>query len=234
MANSSSFAGLQQRGKSRTSQKTKGMQTAVSLHHAHDFWKLSLILWPMQEEMNKGYFDDFKELRQTEGRVISAPDRLVAAQAAPIFPSIQVIGSIQTQASLWHPHRFCQHSGVSHLHAYVSASRLAVGWGGSVSTWPPEVLLDLAVFLAPLLLMLHADAAVGWPVQVTIPGSQSLKTFPHDLLPGSRAALLTAGFRAGSEGMLQSWSAPFAEHFAQCQDVQLLDLALIDSVVSLH
>lgn len=44
-------------------------------------------------------------------------------------------------------------------------------------------------------------------------------------------ALLTAGFRAGSESMLQSWSGPFGEHFAQHQDVRWLDLALIDSVV---
>lgn len=40
--------------------------------------------------MSKGYFDDFKQLRDTEGRVVSAPDRLIAAQAAPSFPDIQV------------------------------------------------------------------------------------------------------------------------------------------------
>ena len=45
---------------------------------------------PVQEEMSRGYFDDFKQLRDTEGRVISAPDRVIAAQAAPPCPGFQV------------------------------------------------------------------------------------------------------------------------------------------------
>ena len=59
----------------------------------------------------------------------------------------------------------------------------------------------------------------------------SQKSFPEDLLQGCKVALLTAGFRAGSESMLQSWSAPFAAQFSHHQDVRWLDLALIDSVV---
>ena len=104
--------------------------------------------------MERGYFDDFRQLRKTEGRLFAAPDRLTAAQAAPRFPA----------------------------------------------------------------------------VQVELPdGSQ--RSFPADFVAGSRMALLTAGLRAGSEDMLQSWSAPFAARFGRHTDVRWLDLAVIDSVV---
>ena len=70
--------------------------------------------------MSKGYFDDFKQLRDTEGRVISAPDRVIAAQAAPPFPGFQVGLDI---AGVY---RLCAALGITFLAARCGYSMTAV------------------------------------------------------------------------------------------------------------
>lgn len=44
----------------------------------------------LQEDLQRGAFDDFKELRETDGKLWRSPDRLLPAQAARPFPSIRV------------------------------------------------------------------------------------------------------------------------------------------------
>ena len=44
----------------------------------------------LQEDLQRGAFDDFRELRETEGKLWRSPERLLPAQAARPFPSIQV------------------------------------------------------------------------------------------------------------------------------------------------
>ena len=43
-----------------------------------------------QEDLQRGYWDDFKELRETKGKMFAAPDTLAPADAAPAFPSCTV------------------------------------------------------------------------------------------------------------------------------------------------
>ncbi len=45
--------------------------------------------YTVQEETSRGYFDDFKELKDSKGKLFSSPDRLIAAQAAPLVPKSQ-------------------------------------------------------------------------------------------------------------------------------------------------
>lgn len=45
---------------------------------------------PLQEDLQRGYFDDFKELKDTQGKLWRAPDRLIPAEAARPFPPIKV------------------------------------------------------------------------------------------------------------------------------------------------
>ena len=44
----------------------------------------------LQEDLQRGYWDDFKELREGGGKMFAASDRLTPAAAAPAFPSCQV------------------------------------------------------------------------------------------------------------------------------------------------
>ena len=43
-----------------------------------------------QEDLERGYFDDFKELKDTAGKLWRSPDRLIPAEAAQPFPPIKV------------------------------------------------------------------------------------------------------------------------------------------------
>lgn len=43
-----------------------------------------------QEDLQRGYFDDFKELKDTGGKLWRSPDRLSPADAAQPFPPIKV------------------------------------------------------------------------------------------------------------------------------------------------
>lgn len=45
----------------------------------------------LQEDLQRGYFDDFKELKDTQGKLWRAPDRLIPAEAARSFPPIKVV-----------------------------------------------------------------------------------------------------------------------------------------------
>ena len=45
----------------------------------------------LREEMQQGYFDDFRDFRDRQGKVFDAPDRLVPAAAAPPFPRLEVL-----------------------------------------------------------------------------------------------------------------------------------------------
>eukprot|EP00850_Spirogloea_muscicola_P014294 SM000101S09292 [mRNA] locus=s101:502667:505453:+ [translate_table: standard] len=44
----------------------------------------------MQDELNRGYFDDFKELRKTRGKLHTTPTAPVPATTARLFPSLSV------------------------------------------------------------------------------------------------------------------------------------------------
>lgn len=50
--------------------------------------------------MQRGYFDDFRDFRDSKGKVFQAPQRLIPASAAPIFPSIEPLAADGT------PHPF--------------------------------------------------------------------------------------------------------------------------------
>lgn len=43
-----------------------------------------------QEDLERGYFDDFKELKDTAGKLWRSPDRLIPAEAVQPFPPIKV------------------------------------------------------------------------------------------------------------------------------------------------
>ena len=45
------------------------------------------------DELNRGYFDDFKDFRERQGKVFHAPERLAPATHAPAFPPIQPLAS---------------------------------------------------------------------------------------------------------------------------------------------
>ncbi|KAL4423175.1 hypothetical protein ABPG77_000308 [Micractinium sp. CCAP 211/92] len=45
----------------------------------------------LKEEMQRGYFDDFRDFRDSKGKVFAAPQRLVAASNAPTFPRMEVL-----------------------------------------------------------------------------------------------------------------------------------------------
>lgn len=47
----------------------------------------------LKEEMQRGYFDDFRDFRDSKGKVFRAPERLVPASHAPAFPRMQVVQS---------------------------------------------------------------------------------------------------------------------------------------------
>ena len=47
------------------------------------------IICPWQEECSQGYWDDFKELKDSGGKVFQA-STLIAARAAPLVPSVEV------------------------------------------------------------------------------------------------------------------------------------------------
>lgn len=44
----------------------------------------------MQEEMKRGYFDDFKDLKETQGRMFEPSEALLSASTAPQLPTIAV------------------------------------------------------------------------------------------------------------------------------------------------
>ena len=44
----------------------------------------------MQEEMKRGYFDDFKDLKETQGRMFAPSDALSPASTSPQLPTIAV------------------------------------------------------------------------------------------------------------------------------------------------
>lgn len=39
--------------------------------------------------MQRGYFDDFRNFRDTQGKVFLSPERMIPSSAAPLFPSIR-------------------------------------------------------------------------------------------------------------------------------------------------
>lgn len=43
-----------------------------------------------QEEMKRGYFDDFKDLKETEGRMFQASEDLSSAGTSPHLPAMAV------------------------------------------------------------------------------------------------------------------------------------------------
>ncbi len=43
----------------------------------------------LQEDLQRGYFDDFKELKDTGGKLWRAPDRLIPEDAAQPFPDMR-------------------------------------------------------------------------------------------------------------------------------------------------
>ena len=43
--------------------------------------------------MQHGYFDDFRDFRDSKGKVFQAPARLIPASAAPLFPSIEAVAA---------------------------------------------------------------------------------------------------------------------------------------------
>ncbi|KAL4458895.1 hypothetical protein ABPG75_013760 [Micractinium tetrahymenae] len=45
----------------------------------------------LKEEMQRGYFDDFRDFRDSKGKVFAAPQRLAPASHAPAFPRMQVL-----------------------------------------------------------------------------------------------------------------------------------------------
>ncbi len=44
----------------------------------------------VQEDMQHGYFDDFRAVRDQHGKIFSSPDRLIDPQVAQPFPATQV------------------------------------------------------------------------------------------------------------------------------------------------
>ena len=44
----------------------------------------------LQEDMQHGYFDDFRAVRDQQGKIFSSPDRLIDAQVAQPFSPTQV------------------------------------------------------------------------------------------------------------------------------------------------
>ncbi|KAL0043368.1 hypothetical protein WJX79_002815 [Trebouxia sp. C0005] len=45
----------------------------------------------LKEDMQHGYFDDFRAVRDQHGKIFSSPERLIDAQAAQPFPSTQMV-----------------------------------------------------------------------------------------------------------------------------------------------
>ena len=45
----------------------------------------------LQEDMQHGYFDDFRAVRDQHGKIFSSPERLIDAQVAQPFPPTQVV-----------------------------------------------------------------------------------------------------------------------------------------------
>ena len=44
----------------------------------------------VQEEASRGYFDDFKELKDSKGKLFGASDTLLPAGSAALLPNVQV------------------------------------------------------------------------------------------------------------------------------------------------
>lgn len=42
----------------------------------------------LKEEIQRGYFDDFRQFRDTKGKIFHSTDKLVSSAAAPLFPAI--------------------------------------------------------------------------------------------------------------------------------------------------
>lgn len=49
--------------------------------------------------MQRGYFDDFRDFRDSQGKVFHSPQRLIPAAAAPLFPQISPLTSDGTPLS---------------------------------------------------------------------------------------------------------------------------------------
>ncbi|GAB4821697.1 hypothetical protein N2152v2_008743 [Parachlorella kessleri] len=57
----------------------------------------------LKEEMERGYFDDFKDFRDRKGKVFLASERLMPASQARLFPQIQVLQPDGTKACFPQP-----------------------------------------------------------------------------------------------------------------------------------
>ena len=109
------------------------------------------------DELNRGYFDDFKDFREKQGKVFFAPERLTPAAHAAAFP----------------------------------------------------------------------------PIEPLLPDGSKTAFPPLEAPPGSAPALslVCIAFRAGAEGMLQAWAAPFSSSFQHEPRAALFEIALIESTV---
>lgn len=53
----------------------------------------------LKDDMQRGYFDDFRDFRDSQGKVFHSPTRLIPAAAAPLFPQITPLTSDGTPLS---------------------------------------------------------------------------------------------------------------------------------------
>lgn len=52
-----------------------------------------------QEDLQRGYWDDFKQLKEQGGKMFRAPDGLTAAEVAPEFPNFQACAALYSSVS---------------------------------------------------------------------------------------------------------------------------------------
>ena len=67
-----------------------GCAFGLGVFAAHGQEPQTLYPWSVQEDLERGYFDDFRELKDTAGKLWRSPDRPIPAEAAQPFPPIKV------------------------------------------------------------------------------------------------------------------------------------------------
>lgn len=62
------------------------------LHQVGEVLELNTSAWleHLQEEASRGYWDDFKELKDSKGKVFSASSSLEPAESSPLIPNSKV------------------------------------------------------------------------------------------------------------------------------------------------
>ncbi|KAK9818253.1 hypothetical protein WJX72_009658 [[Myrmecia] bisecta] len=214
----------------------------------------------LKDEMQRGYFDDFREMRDTQGKMFAASTQLIAPQAAPAFPQIQVVRSDGSMSTFPPSSMQSVPTPLSTAAAKISAQSATPAHTSQASTLTGT---DQRSEAPPG----KADArlsSANSPESASKPGPSSSSSGAHSMqsahsghsgpagegMPsvqaaspsaaghssqgpsGSQsAALVCIAFRAGAEEWIRSWTQPYKAQYAGRPGAAVYELSLVESKV---